>query len=93
VLTRNTHTEELGATDGKTQSRQAAYAAANRHDVTKLVLSEAPIPDPSIYQFSALTANGPGLWNFGFFNVSNGLPEDTVKGREAVRTTPTARLT
>jgi hypothetical protein len=61
--------------------------------VTKLVLSEAPIPDPSIYQFSALTANGPGLWNFGFFNVSNGLPEDTVKGREAVRTTPTARLT
>ena len=70
-----------------------AYAAANRHDVTKLVLSEAPIPGPSIYQFPALTANSPGLWNFGFFNVSNGLPEDTVKGREAVRTTPAARLT
>jgi pimeloyl-ACP methyl ester carboxylesterase len=61
-----------------------AYAAANRHDVTKLVLSEAPIPDPSIYQFPALTANSPGLWNFGFFNVSNGLPEDTVRGREAI---------
>lgn len=61
-----------------------AYVAAHPHDVTKLVLSEAPIPDPSIYQFPALTASGPGLWNFGFFNVTNGLPEDVVRGRETM---------
>jgi pimeloyl-ACP methyl ester carboxylesterase len=61
-----------------------SYAAAYPKDVTKLVLSEAPIPDPSIYQFPALTPSGPGLWNFGLFNVSNGLPEDMVRGRETV---------
>jgi hypothetical protein len=59
-----------------------AYAAGNRHDVTKLVLSEAPIPDLSIYQFPALTANGPGLWNFGFSAVNNGRPEETVRGHD-----------
>ncbi|MEU6657516.1 alpha/beta hydrolase [Streptomyces sp. NPDC046821] len=59
-----------------------SYAAAHPADVTKLVLSEAPIPDPGIYQFPALTPNGPGVWNFGFFNVTNGLPEDMVVGRE-----------
>ena len=63
-----------------------AYAAANPQDVTKLVLSEAPIPDPSIYQFAALTANGPGVWNFGLFSLTNGLPEDIVSGREALWT-------
>jgi pimeloyl-ACP methyl ester carboxylesterase len=63
-----------------------SYAAANRQDVTKLVLSEAPIPDPSIYHFPALTAAGPGLWNFGFFNVGNGLPEDMIRGHETVWT-------
>jgi pimeloyl-ACP methyl ester carboxylesterase len=61
-----------------------AYAAAHPKDVTKLVLSEAPIPDPSIYRFPALTAASPGLWNFGFFNISNGLPEDMIKGRETL---------
>ncbi|HTU04165.1 MAG TPA: alpha/beta fold hydrolase, partial [Trebonia sp.] len=30
-----------------------SYAAAHPHDVVKLVLSEAPIPDPSIYTFPA----------------------------------------
>ncbi|MEV7326321.1 alpha/beta hydrolase [Streptomyces sp. NPDC093970] len=59
-----------------------SYAAAHRQDVTKLVLSEAPIPDQSIFNWPALTQNGPGLWNFGFFNVTNGLPEQTVRGRE-----------
>jgi pimeloyl-ACP methyl ester carboxylesterase len=59
-----------------------SYAAAHREDVTKLVLSEAPIPDQSIFNWPALTASGPGLWNFGFFNVANGLPEQTVRGRE-----------
>jgi pimeloyl-ACP methyl ester carboxylesterase len=63
-----------------------AYTAAYSQDVTKLVLSEAPIPDPSIYQFPALTANGPGVWNFGLFSLTNGLPEDIVRGRETMWT-------
>jgi len=63
-----------------------AYTAAHPQDVTKLVLSEAPIPDPSIYQFPALTAAGPAAWNFGYFALTNGLPEDMVRGRETVWT-------
>jgi pimeloyl-ACP methyl ester carboxylesterase len=59
-----------------------AYAAAHPGDVTKLVLSEAPIPDPSLYGFPSLTADGPGAWNFGFFSLANGLPEGVVAGRE-----------
>jgi pimeloyl-ACP methyl ester carboxylesterase len=59
-----------------------AYAAAHPADVTKLVLSEAPIPDPSVYEFPSLTADGPGVWNFGFFSLTNGLPERMVRGRE-----------
>jgi pimeloyl-ACP methyl ester carboxylesterase len=51
-------------------------------DVDKLVLGEAPIPDPIIYTFSSLTPHGPGLWNFGFFSLTNGLPEQLVSGRE-----------
>lgn len=60
-----------------------AYAAAHPRDVSKLVLSEAPIPDKSLYDFPSVTAQGPGFWNFGFFSVRNGLPEQTVDGREA----------
>lgn len=63
-----------------------SYAAAYRADVKKLVLSEAPIPDKSIYSFPSLSEKGPGVWNFGFFNVSNGLPEQVVKGREELWT-------
>jgi len=59
-----------------------SYAAAHRADVTKLVLSEAPIPDPSLYEFPALTAAGPGAWNFGYFSLTNGLPETMIKGKE-----------
>jgi pimeloyl-ACP methyl ester carboxylesterase len=61
-----------------------AYAAAHRDEVTKLVLTEAPIPDQSLYQAPSLTAQGPGLWNFGFFSLPNGLPEQIVDGREAL---------
>ncbi|MET9124058.1 alpha/beta hydrolase [Streptomyces sp. NPDC004528] len=60
-----------------------SYAAAHPGDVSKLVLSEAPLPDKSLYTFPALTPAGPGFWNFGFFNVTNGLPEKTIQGREA----------
>ncbi|GLY02294.1 MULTISPECIES: alpha/beta hydrolase [Actinoplanes] len=59
-----------------------AYAAAHPTEVKKLVLSEAPIPDESLYSFPALTADGPGPWQFGFFLLTNGLPEQTVNGRE-----------
>ena len=59
-----------------------AYAAAHPSDVVKLVLSEAPIPDPSIYTFPALTARGPGLWWFGLFAKPNGLAEHLLAGKE-----------
>jgi pimeloyl-ACP methyl ester carboxylesterase len=61
-----------------------AYAAAHPDEVSKLVLAEAPIPDESIYQVPALTPIGPGMWNFGFFSLPNGLPEQIVEGREAL---------
>jgi pimeloyl-ACP methyl ester carboxylesterase len=61
-----------------------AYAAAHPTEVSKLVLSEAPLPDEGLYQFPSLTPKGPGVWNFGFFSNINGLPEDIVKGREEV---------
>lgn len=59
-----------------------SYAAAHPREVRKLVLSEAPIPDPGLYEFPSLTAAGPGAWNFGFFSLANGLPEKVVAGRE-----------
>lgn len=59
-----------------------SYAAQYPHSVRKLVLSEAPIPDPGIYKFPALTAKGPGVWNFGFFSLQTGLPESLIQGRE-----------
>ncbi|WP_431973339.1 alpha/beta fold hydrolase [Micromonospora haikouensis] len=61
-----------------------AYAAAHPGQVSRLVLTEAPIPDESIYAFPALTAAGPAVWNFGFFNLTNGLPEELVAGRESL---------
>ncbi|MEU4477241.1 alpha/beta hydrolase [Micromonospora sp. NPDC023966] len=61
-----------------------AYAAAYPEAVSRLVLTEAPIPDESIYTIPALTAAGPGVWNFGFFSLTNGLPEQLVSGREAL---------
>ncbi|WP_320067404.1 alpha/beta hydrolase [Micromonospora sp. RTGN7] len=61
-----------------------AYAAAHPDEVSRLVLTEAPIPDESIYAFPALSTAGPGVWNFGFFNIANGLPEELVAGREAL---------
>ncbi|MEV4630778.1 alpha/beta hydrolase [Micromonospora sp. NPDC049523] len=59
-----------------------AYASAHPTEVRKLVLSEAPIPDEGIHSFPALSADGPGPWQFGFFLLSNGLPEQVVDGRE-----------
>ena len=61
-----------------------AYAAQYPDGVAKLVLSEAPIPDSSIYRFPSLTPAGPGFWNFGYFNLTNGLPEAMIQGRERV---------
>jgi pimeloyl-ACP methyl ester carboxylesterase len=59
-----------------------SYAAAHPHDVVKLVLSEAPIPDPTLYTFPAVTAKGPGLWWFGLFAEKDGLAEELMTGKE-----------
>ncbi|WP_369222927.1 alpha/beta fold hydrolase [Streptomyces sp. R39] len=64
-----------------------SYAAQYPRSVRKLVLSEAPIPDPGIYKFPALTAKGPGVWNFGFFSLQTGLPESLIRGHELTWTT------
>ncbi|WP_380163400.1 alpha/beta fold hydrolase [Jannaschia sp. R86511] len=61
-----------------------AYAAAHPDQVRRLALTEAPIPDESLYAFPSLTPQGPGFWNFGFFSLQNGLPEDIIDGREHV---------
>lgn len=59
-----------------------AYASQYPNDVGKLVLLEAPIPDTSLFSFPALTPQGPGAWQFGFFTVPR-LPEELVRGKEA----------
>ncbi|MEU1176436.1 alpha/beta hydrolase [Streptomyces sp. NPDC005820] len=59
-----------------------SYAAQYPHSVSKLVLSEAPIPDPGVYTFPSLTAQGTGAWHFGFFSLQTGLPESLIQGRE-----------
>jgi len=61
-----------------------AYAAEHRADVVKLVLSEAFVPDTSIYEIPALSAAGPGPWHFGFFLLDNGFPEQLIAGNETV---------
>jgi pimeloyl-ACP methyl ester carboxylesterase len=60
-----------------------SYAAHYRDETAKLVLSEAPIPDSIVYTYPSLTKNGPGFWNFGFFSLTNGLPEKTIDGHES----------
>lgn len=59
------------------------YAAVHR-DSTRLVLIEAPLADEALYAFPALTPQGPGFWNFGFFTLQNGLPERMLAGREDI---------
>jgi pimeloyl-ACP methyl ester carboxylesterase len=59
-----------------------AYTAAHRASVRRLTVIEAPQIDESLYQFPSATPAGPGLWNFGFFMLDNGLPERIVSGRE-----------
>jgi len=61
-----------------------AYAAAHPEAVAKLVLSEAFVPDPAIYTFPALSADGPGPWHFGFFLLDNGFAEQIIAGNEEV---------
>jgi pimeloyl-ACP methyl ester carboxylesterase len=59
-----------------------AYGASHPRSVRKLALTEAPIPDKTVYTYPSLTPRGPGFWNFGFFNLRNGLPESTIDGKE-----------
>jgi pimeloyl-ACP methyl ester carboxylesterase len=40
------------------------------------------LADETLYQLPSLTPQGPGLWNFGFFTLQNGLPERMLAGRE-----------
>jgi pimeloyl-ACP methyl ester carboxylesterase len=62
-----------------------AYAAHHRETVSRLVLTEAPIPMAEfIYGAPALTAHGPAFWNWGFFSLTNGLPESVISGRESI---------
>jgi pimeloyl-ACP methyl ester carboxylesterase len=62
-----------------------AYAAQHRQTVSRLVLTEAPIPMAEfIYSAPALTAHGPAFWNWGFFSMTNGLPESVISGRESI---------
>ena len=58
-----------------------AYAAAYPEEVRRLALVEAPIPDASIYTFPAVTAEGFGAWNFGFFSFPE-MPETIIEGQE-----------
>jgi pimeloyl-ACP methyl ester carboxylesterase len=59
-----------------------AYAAQHPESVERLVFCEAVIADEGIYSMPVLTADGPGHWNFGLFNVDSGFPEGLVAGRE-----------
>jgi pimeloyl-ACP methyl ester carboxylesterase len=59
-----------------------AYAAAYPDSVRRLTVIEGPRVDEGVYQFPALTPARPGLWNFGFFLLGNGLPERIASGRE-----------
>jgi pimeloyl-ACP methyl ester carboxylesterase len=59
-----------------------SYAAAYPDSVRRLAVIEGPRVDESVYQGPSLTPAGPGLWNFGFFALDNGLPERIVSGRE-----------
>ena len=59
-----------------------SYAAAHPDSVRRLAVIEGPRVDESVYQGPSLTPDGPGLWNFGFFALDNGLPERIVSGRE-----------
>jgi pimeloyl-ACP methyl ester carboxylesterase len=60
------------------------YASAHSDSVRRLAVIEGPRIDESVYQGPSLTPGGPGLWNFGFFALNNGLPERIVSGREDV---------
>ncbi|GGR38817.1 alpha/beta fold hydrolase [Deinococcus ruber] len=58
-----------------------AYANEFPRETRTLTLVEAPIPDTSVFQAPALTAQGPYLWNFGFF-ATPVMPEFLTRGRE-----------
>ena len=58
------------------------HAALHPEDVSSIALLEAPIPDSSVFTFPALTANGPGIWWFGWFNTAQ-MPETMLAGHES----------
>ena len=59
-------------------------AVAHQSDIRRLVYMEAPIPDPSIYNFPAFTPQGESaVWHFSFFAADERLPETLITGHEA----------
>jgi pimeloyl-ACP methyl ester carboxylesterase len=61
-----------------------AFASAHPDSTRRLALLEAPLIDETLYRFPSIAPTGPGLWNFGFFTLENGLPEEIVEGREEI---------
>ena len=60
-------------------------AVAHQRDIHRLVFMEAPIPDPSLYNFPAFTPQGEStVWHFSFFAADEQLPERLIAGHETV---------
>lgn len=58
--------------------------ANHPEDIGRVVYIEAPIPDPSLYDYPAFSPKGESLvWHFSFFAARGGLAETLVHGREA----------
>jgi len=58
-------------------------AVTHQTDIGRVVLMEAPIPDPSIYQYPAFTPEGESLvWHFSFFAARDRLAEALITGKE-----------
>ncbi len=55
----------------------------NQDAIRRAVYMEAPIPEASIYEFPAFTAEGESLvWHFSFFAAKNQLAETLITGKE-----------
>lgn len=58
-------------------------AVLHQKEIRRLVYMEAPIPDPSIYNYPAFTPDGESLvWHFSFFAAGDRLAETLITGKE-----------
>jgi len=60
-----------------------AYAASHREEVKKLVFLDVGIMDSSLEKIPLITREGKSLWWFPFHMLRD-LPEELIKGKEAV---------